>query len=389
MEENIWDKIKTNSKAAYDKVAQYSTEINASWGFARACSGAIGAITKEHNKVAYVHAGIDIKNQAKKLYYTFKFNQKIKTLEYMGDYGIFYDFWVDLIRDCLDITELGNLDESGRIFFSADINSEIEILWSQDFNRIGIVDLYITKGKTEQFLLAIKNLLSQTRGKFLSLRNADKVWKIQSMTNYSKISNELADFYADKIRKYNSCGLGRSILFYGPPGTGKTNLANTIAIKLDRNCLSFGNLGNFLTNFADTDFGLFTSTLGIDILILDDLDHVNINDQQVILKRIEELRLNGKTLLATANNIGELNPALIRAGRFDEIKEIKTLNPHAVMELVGDDKILFDLVKDFPVSYIVEIMNRIKVLGREEALSEENMKDIGQRVQCLWESEGE
>lgn len=365
---------------------EYSKEINATWGLIRSCTGAIGSVTTQQNKLAYVHAGVDVKNSIVKFYDTIKYSYYIRNFSNLEKYFNFYEFWVSLINENFEPEKLPNFGNLNEDFYSVKINDEINVLWSKE--RATITSFLITENKELEWLEFVKELLGKTRGKFLSLKRCAKsTWDVVPIFNYSNVENKLAYEISEKIEKYSSKGYGRSILFYGVPGTGKTNLANTIAKKLDKNCLSLGNAHEFFNSFDGDDIGNFIDILGIDIIIIDDIDHVPFDNKQVLLKKMEQLRSNGKTILATANDIGNLDNALKRPGRFDEIIEINKLNESTVMELVNQDIDLFNLCKDFPVSFIVELMKRVDVLGKEEALKEESIKDLIDRAYVLMETE--
>lgn len=175
------------------------------------------------------------------------------------------------------------------------------------------------------------------------------------------------------IKKYLDNNYSRSILLYGPPGTGKTNIAKGIVkllplktIRLEPSVLS--------TWSSCCRLVAFLNLIKPEAIIIDDIDH---NHSSNILKTLEEINKIAKVFIVTANKINQLDDALIRPGRFDEIKQILHLDDEVLMKIVENDLEIFEKTKHLPIVCITEIMKRVKVLGKEEALK--SISDIEQR----------
>jgi hypothetical protein len=138
-----------------------------------------------------------------------------------------------------------------------------------------------------------------------------------------------ARVYATRCRAFMDRGLVRGVLFYGPPGTGKTSLAMNV----------LGDAGRVLkitsSAISRSDF---TSIAGlIDVLdprviLFDDIDRFGHSDLSAMLEYMEGLKKSppkeGRIIVGTVNAIETLDPALLRAGRFDEVLQVPEPGAH-------------------------------------------------------------
>lgn len=122
--------------------------------------------------------------------------------------------------------------------------------------------------------------------------------------------------------------------------------------------------------------GIF-SFLKPDAVLLEDIDHCVSANLNHFLTIMEKINKNGVTVVATCNKVGNLDDALIRAGRFDELIEVRSLSEEVVRQLIGDEDI-FKVVKEFPIAAILEVKRRYEVFGKERTL--EKMADLEIRV---------
>lgn len=192
------------------------------------------------------------------------------------------------------------------------------------------------------------------------------------------INSKQVKKYSEYVKKFLAAGYGKSLLFYGKPGTGKSNLSRGLAASLGMRSLRVKDL-NEIKNRALTEA---IKLLDPDVILLEDIDHLYSYDVSTLLEKIEDFNLRKKCLLATANEVSKINSALLRPGRFDELKEIKTLDREELEELVQDPEVL-EIVKDYPVAFINEVLKRISAVGKEEALKE--IEDIKSRISNLEE----
>ena len=135
---------------------------------------------------------------------------------------------------------------------------------------------------------------------------------------------------AKRCQAFQEKGLSRKIMFYGPPGTGKTTLARNLA----RDISGGGTLrveASAVTH-AGTDMVMkFVRLANPRVILFDDLDRFQSETERILhyMERASDTKAkdgttwtSGVIVIGTANAIGELDPALLRPGRFDEIVEV-------------------------------------------------------------------
>jgi hypothetical protein len=192
----------------------------------------------------------------------------------------------------------------------------------------------------------------------------------------SKLSQRATD-YAEYLKKPLTAGVPRSVMFYGPPGTGKSTLARTI--------VELMNLRSFRIRIADLG-GLDNSTLfeainifEPDAVILDDFDRAS--GQAQLLETLEFFQQRVKLVIVTVNNRSELDEALLRPGRIDELLLIDKMDDEVVKHVLGDYVDGFDVVKDWPIAFIVEYVIRRTYLTAEEAAA--SVSELTNRAERL------
>lgn len=183
--------------------------------------------------------------------------------------------------------------------------------------------------------------------------------------------------YAAYINAFKEADLSRSVLFYGKPGAGKTFCVKGIVHILNVKCLTFISLSAMNPMFVSE----IIDVLKPDCIVLEDIDHSDPDEIDDLLDKLEMFNQQKKLVLATANEISLLDSALIRPGRFDETIEISHLDELVIMKLVNNDKEVFEIVKSYPVAFICEVVKRIKVLGKDKALS--SLQDLEQRLENI------
>lgn len=181
--------------------------------------------------------------------------------------------------------------------------------------------------------------------------------------------------YANIMKRYQEEKIGRAMLFYGPPGSGKSNIIKAVSNSLKLKTVRLQNLDQIRNKAIVSILDVFNP----DAIILEDIDHLYSNDISSLLEKLENFNIRGKYVLATANEIGKINGALLRPGRFDELVEITSLSKEAILVLLNGDEEIYEIVKTYPVAFIMEMVKRIKIIGREEALA--SIGDIKKRVE--------
>jgi hypothetical protein len=118
-----------------------------------------------------------------------------------------------------------------------------------------------------------------------------------------------------RVKTMLVAGIRRSVLLHGPSGTGKSTLARELGRQCGRGRILLADAAT-LGNVADVEIKAIFQFLQPDALILDDIDR----DDSYLLHMIEVQTI--PLLIATVNAIEVLDPALLRAQRFDEVWEV-------------------------------------------------------------------
>jgi adenylate kinase family enzyme len=191
------------------------------------------------------------------------------------------------------------------------------------------------------------------------------------------LPSEQATCYTKYLKRCIDAGVHRSLMLYGPPGTGKSTMAKTIV----------DNLGfkSFRLRIEDIDRienGTIFEALSIfqpDAVILDDFDRVT--SQAALLETLEFFQKNVKLVIATVNDKDNLDVALLRPGRFDELVLVDKMDENVIRNILDEYQDGFELVKNWPITFVQEYVKRRRFMSLEEAQS--SMKELSQRVQDL------
>ena len=153
------------------------------------------------------------------------------------------------------------------------------------------------------------------------------------------------------------------ILLYGDPGTGKSSLAKALATEYNIDMIMVD-----MTTFDKINIDELSATLNADdktyIVLLEDIDTIfNINrdenatidDKKVINKLLQFLDSNNSPtnviFIATTNHIDILDPALLRAGRFDKKIKVQSLNEKDASEMCrsfgSDENTISEIMANF------------------------------------------
>lgn len=206
--------------------------------------------------------------------------------------------------------------------------------------------------------------------------SGSKIYIRDDEKNKEFIPTKLASFYVEDIQDYLRHGFTRSILFYGPPGSGKSNLVKNICSQLRLRTIRINNISQLSTDTVSEIIRIFNP----DAIILEDIDNIPSQDVSQMLDKIENFNKH-KLLFATANRLSRLDNATMRPERFDKVERIFKLEREITIELVRGDEEIYNIVKDWPAVSITELMKRVKVKGKVNALA--NMQDLVDRVRQI------
>lgn len=176
-----------------------------------------------------------------------------------------------------------------------------------------------------------------------------------------------------RMKAFLDAGESRSYLLAGPPGTGKS-----VAIRWLVDSLGLSSVRIDLAVLARLH-GTHSPTLATSLetllrllrpraMILDDLDRVAVT--AALLAFLELAQKTCQVVIASANSVDKMMGAALRPGRFDDIVRVERLDPDVLRKLIHDDAALFERLAPLPAAYVVEIVKRMRVLGRDQAMGE-------------------
>lgn len=194
---------------------------------------------------------------------------------------------------------------------------------------------------------------------------------------FHPLPSEKATEYASYLKRCLGAGVSRSVMLYGPPGTGKSTMARTLVENLK--------LRSFRIRVEDIS-GLENSTLfeainvfQPDAVILDDFDRALTQAQ--LLETLEFFQRHVKLVVATVNDKNNLDEALLRPGRFDELVFVDKMDDVVIKHILGEYSDGYEDVKLWPVAFIQEYVKRRRFMNASEASS--TMAELARRVKRL------
>lgn len=196
------------------------------------------------------------------------------------------------------------------------------------------------------------------------------------------IINDVSEFISEE-KKYIDLGIPykRTYLLVGPPGTGKTTLALAIAQHLRRSVYYLS------LNCFDDDSQLrraFNDIKSESIILIEDIDRVFNGRENVESKITFSALLNNMDgalskhsviTIVTTNHIEKLDPALIRPGRADLIREIPLATEREVSKY-------FTLFYEKPI--LLEFPGKIISMAQVQEICLRNKRDFPQAKSELY-----
>lgn len=331
--------------------------------FAKSCFASAAAMREKSNVLDFADLAFQVKDH---------FNETLGKSDTNNIFKDWKKFCFNPLSDFI-VESLLTVNAVEQILLARDdnysafqVNYEEGILgWKQPLGGPPGIDLYYSsESNLEKLRELIQEIFWKTyNGKAVMIMGSygEELTCSTDASENSLISTKRGQEITESIKKFQEHGFSRSILFHGPPGTGKSNLVADIANSLGRRTLKFEKIWECSDNQVAEIIALFKPTS----IIFEDVDHLDEEDLTQMMAKFEQFNKQNVVLLATANYIEKLDEALIRPGRFDQTIEIVNLEPEVILELVGQDQELFELVEGFPVAFINETVKRIKVLGKD------------------------
>jgi ABC-type cobalamin/Fe3+-siderophores transport system ATPase subunit len=195
---------------------------------------------------------------------------------------------------------------------------------------------------------------------------------------FQPMPSKRANEYVTYLKKCIEAGVSRSVMLYGPPGTGKSTMARTIVNNLGLKSfrIRVEDIGQIETSAVFEAINIFEP----DAIILDDFDRSS--EQSALLETLEFFQRHVKLVIATVNNKSNLDHAILRPGRFDELLQIKQMDEDVVKSVLGEEHAAaYDLVKEWPIAFIQEYVKRLRFMTPAEA--EASTKELAHRVKMI------
>ena len=207
-------------------------------------------------------------------------------------------------------------------------------------------------------------------------------------------NSELTDAIVSDLKRFMALNLQRSYLFIGAPGTGKSTTCYQIAKRIANNCMKIDS--SLLKVFSDDMAETLVNFANTKVIVFDDIDRLTgdqiaFNKLLYCIESIKTFKLK-PILLATANNVGNIDLALFRPGRFDRIIKFDLPNEQERSfffkeEMKGipgiEIKILTNATDKLSQAHLKEICNQYKA----GVAFKDILKDITVRKSFLFKEE--
>ena len=281
----------------------------------------------------------------------------------------FNEFIVSILTDLP--CKIIRTSEEERFIKIAQIGGE-EIGWIYQTTSAEIQGVFVRKARKEESRAALKQAQwDKVQHRYIVMEKIPGKGDYSESIHFKKdedivgLSSVKADEYSTYLKRCMDAGVSRTILFYGPPGTGKSTIARAIADRLDLRTLRIRveDIGSFDNTVIFEAIDIFKP----DAIILDDLDRAH--QQTHLLETMDRFHKHLKLVFATVNHQDQLDDALLRPGRFDEVVRIRRLDDIVVKGVLGEVNLhMFEKMKDWPVAFVQEYVTRRRFMTEEEAL---------------------
>jgi hypothetical protein len=247
-----------------------------------------------------------------------------------------------------------------------------------------ICELFVEKDKVDRARVILHDLLWKSVGSdaiVLRTINDGNTPYFTADEALPLFRSELSEDLCSEISKFLDAGHHQTLLFYGPPGTGKSTMVRFIASQLKMRTIRFR-----VEDLPHLDNDLISACVEIfkpEAVIFDDLERSG--EPAGLLETMVNFHQTVKLVMASVNKVNALSDAFIRAGRFDKLVPVMSMEPNIVKGMLKGDEELYERVKTWPVAFIQQFIQRVDVLGKEAAIK--GIGDLARRVARIREGD--
>lgn len=201
----------------------------------------------------------------------------------------------------------------------------------------------------------IGRLIWEKYGNYIRVTAQDGNASLERWNPGEILDSEQTEWLHSRVEPFIRSKIKRSVLLYGDPGVGKSCMARALSAKLGKYTLFIDT--PILKNQMSGDARItLLEMLHPDVFILDDLDRVE--DSSFLLSCVSDIHDVVPLFIATVNDKDSFDPAVVRAGRFDEFVEVSRVMPpsHIIPDLHPE---VAKEIDEWPVAFIQELKKRI------------------------------
>jgi len=270
------------------------------------------------------------------------------------------------IIECLESKGLrkytGDLNDSGLPIFEFSCG-EFRFVWSESDDR-AVDAIYVNNSDTKLAKKILSDVLWESLESCVITLRENQSWPTveKDLSDQTPYHSEVADEAWRRSEPMIEAGHNTSILFHGPPGTGKSSAARQVASLVGKRVVRVGSkvIGDL------TVLQRVVAFLSPDAIIVDDIDRIS----DSFLETFDELKVLAP-IVGTLNSMSDIDQALRRPGRFDEIVFVEFLDQGILGPMLKnvpeDDAKRLALL---PAAYIKRYLDISKFLSQDEATLE-------------------